>query len=56
VIRFNDAQIREKLASYCVPTIVENINKLGGIEEGKIVPRKIDLNGLIQPGLFDEIN
>jgi len=31
------------MAEYCLPTIVENINRLGGLDEQKIVPRKIDL-------------
>jgi hypothetical protein len=31
------------MEEYCVPTIVENINRLSGLDEGKTVPRKIDL-------------
>lgn len=57
VLRFNTPQIQEQAESYCLPTIVENINKLGGIEEGKILPKKIDLedNGTYQLSLFDDI-
>ena len=40
---FSTPQIKEQMEEYCVPTIVENINRLGGLEEGKTVPRKIDL-------------
>ncbi len=42
VLRFNTQQIREDMEDYTLPTITDNINNLGGIEEGKIVPRKID--------------
>jgi very-short-patch-repair endonuclease len=56
VIRFNDRQIREEVDSYCIPTVVENINKMGGLEERKTVPRKIDISGSYQPSLFDDIN
>ena len=44
------------MRDYCLPTIVENINRLGGVEEGKSVPRKIDLDappGMRQLTLFD---
>jgi len=40
---FSTPQIKEQMEEYCVPTIVENINRLGGLEEGKTVPRKVDL-------------
>jgi very-short-patch-repair endonuclease len=54
VLRFNTRQIQEQAASYCVPTVAENINKFGGIDEGKIIPRKINLEGgSYQPSLFD---
>lgn len=32
VIRFDSNQIHEKMEVYCLPTIMTNINKLGGIE------------------------
>jgi very-short-patch-repair endonuclease len=32
VIRFDSYQIREKMEAYCLPTIMTNINKLGGID------------------------
>jgi len=44
VLRFNSHQIREETQEYCLPTIVKNINKLGGMDEGKFIPRKIDPN------------
>jgi hypothetical protein len=44
---------------YCVPTILETINHLGGLEEeGRYMPRKIDPDapaGTYQPSLFDDI-
>lgn len=59
VLRFSTPQIREQTETYCLPTIAENINKLGGIEEeGKSIPRKINLNlpaGSKQLNLFDDV-
>lgn len=53
---FTTRQIQEEMAEYCVPKIVENINRLGGLEEGRIVPRKINPDapeGWQQMTLFD---
>jgi len=44
ILRFNTHQIQEEMAEYCLPTIVKNINRLGGLDEQGIVPRKIDLD------------
>ena len=59
VLRFNTTHIREKMAEYCLPTIVENINRLDGVdEEERLVPRRINLDGpdgAYQLGLFDDI-
>jgi len=57
LLRFNTVQIREQMEGYCLPTITENINKLGGLVEGRLVPRKIDLggpDGIRQMSLFDD--
>ena len=32
LLRFNTKQINEKIAEYCLPSIIENIEKLGGLE------------------------
>lgn len=54
VLRFNSRQIQEQVADYCVTTVAETINKLGGVDEGKVIPRKINLDsGSYQPSLFD---
>ena len=55
VLRFSTPQIREEAAEYCVRTVTDTINNLGGIEDGKYMPRKIDLkaDGSYQIGLFD---
>ena len=45
VLRFNTYHIQEEMAEYCLPTVVENIHRLGGVEEGKLVPRRITLDG-----------
>lgn len=56
VLRFSTAQIQEEVQTYCIRTISETINYLGGIDEGKLVPRKIDVDadGSYQLGLFDD--
>jgi very-short-patch-repair endonuclease len=56
LLRFNTHQIQGELAEYCVPTVVENINRLGGLDEQRLVPRKISLDapgGLRQLSLFE---
>lgn len=43
-LRFNTQQVQEEMASYCVPTIAENINRLGGLKAtGREIPRRINL-------------
>lgn len=57
VLRFSEKQIRETAAQYCIETVAENINKLGGVDEGKVIPRKINLAGSsYQPSLFDGLD
>jgi len=55
VLRFSTHQIQDQAESYCIPNVTETINNLGGIEEGKLLPRKIDLDAdsAYQLGLFD---
>ncbi len=57
-LRFTTRQINEQTVDYCVPKIVETINHLGGLEEGRYMPRKIDPDaptGTYQPSLFDSV-
>ena len=58
VLRFNTTHIRERMAEYCLPTIVENIDRLDGVDEKeRLVPRRINLDGpdgAYQLGLFDD--
>jgi len=56
VLRFTTGQICEETTGYCIPTILETINKLGGVHEGNLIPRKInpDIEGAVQMGLFDD--
>jgi very-short-patch-repair endonuclease len=43
-LRFNTQQVQEEMTSYCVPTIAENINRLGGLKAtGTEIPRRINL-------------
>ena len=44
MLRFNTTHIREEMEAYCLPTVVENINRLGGAEEGQLVGRRFDVN------------
>ncbi len=56
LLRFNTPQLREQMQDYCLPTIVNKVNDLGGVDEGGVIPRRIDLHpldGLHQLGLFD---
>ncbi len=58
LLRFSTPQIKEEMAEYCIRAIVETVNNLGGVDEGGILSRKIDLNareGTFQPGLFDNL-
>jgi very-short-patch-repair endonuclease len=56
-LRFAERQIKEQTVEYCIPKIVKTINNLGGLEEGRYMPRKIDPHaptGIYQPSLFDD--
>jgi very-short-patch-repair endonuclease len=57
VLRFSSHQIQEEMEQYCLPIIAANINNFGGVEEGKIMPKKVELNdtGTYQLSLFDDI-
>ena len=44
VFRFNGRQVREEMSDYCLPTIAENVNRLGGLDEGAFVPRRVHLH------------
>jgi very-short-patch-repair endonuclease len=56
ILRFTTKQIRDEIDVYTLPTIVTNINRLGGLDEGKVIPRHIGFGDEpYQPGLFDEL-
>jgi very-short-patch-repair endonuclease len=52
VLRFNTPQIQEQGEQYCLPTVVENINRLGGTEEGQLVGRRFDVEA---PGGYQQL-
>lgn len=56
VLRFTGQQIQEEAETYCVSRVAENINNLGGLDEGRIIPRKVNMtrDGTFQPSLFDD--
>ncbi len=57
LLRFNTQQIHEEMASYCVPKVVEKINKLGGLETRRLTPQMASLDPTGSPAvqgvLFD---
>ncbi len=56
VLRFNSLEIRERAGNNCVETVVKTVGNLGGLDEGGLVPRKIDLDapvGSYQMGLWN---
>lgn len=58
VLRFTTCQVMDELMEYCWPTVVTTINTLDGVDEGGVIPRKIDLHaqdGVRQRGLFDDL-
>ena len=57
LLRFNGAQVREDMAEYCLPTITQSVNNLGGIaEDDGALPRRFQIvdGGTYQEDLFDE--
>ncbi len=55
VLRFTSQQVQEEAANYCVARVAENINNLGGLDEGRVIPRKVSLDNVYQPSLFDSL-
>jgi len=57
LLRFNTLQIREQMQTYCLPTIVDTINRLGGVNEERVIARRINHNPAtpIQLSLFDDL-
>jgi very-short-patch-repair endonuclease len=55
VIRFTSKRIREEVEDYCLDTVVKAANRLGGIENGGVVPRQAGKSaGAYQARLFDD--
>jgi very-short-patch-repair endonuclease len=56
LLRFNSYQLREQMDDYCLPTIVKNVQKLGGADERRVIPRDIQLDPSApsQMSLFDD--
>ncbi|MCI5157504.1 MAG: DUF559 domain-containing protein, partial [Candidatus Electrothrix sp. AUS1_2] len=56
VLRFTTPQVQEHTESYCIRNITKTINNAGGVDEGKVVTRRIDLKakGAYQLSLFDK--
>ena len=56
LLRFNSHTLNEQMTEYCIPEIIKNVEKLGGIDEGRVVPRDITTDPFRpkQMGLFDD--
>jgi len=56
VLRFTTHQIMEQMSGYTIPTVVKTIKTLGGVNEGGVIPRQIDIDPdrPYQLGLFDD--
>jgi very-short-patch-repair endonuclease len=56
VLRFDTTDIRERMEEYVVPTVMRNINRLGGVSDAGLIPRRFDPDdpaGPRQLTLFD---
>jgi very-short-patch-repair endonuclease len=54
VLHFTQKQIQEEAAKYCIDTVAENIDNLGGLDQGGVTPRRVGTgSGPYQPSLFD---
>ena len=42
VLRFNGMQLRERMADYCIPTIMEGVNRAGGLTANGLIARPFD--------------
>lgn len=58
VLRFNGQQIRESLADYCLPQIVQTVNRLGGLaDDGTAQPTlAVSCDGIAQQMTLFEDN
>ncbi|MEX1194296.1 MAG: DUF559 domain-containing protein [Dehalococcoidia bacterium] len=41
ILRFNSAQIRDSVGSYCIPKVIETVNAMGGLSRGQNLPRRL---------------
>ncbi len=55
VLRFTTLELKEKMEPYCLDVVAKNIKRFGGLEEGNVLPRQIELDTTKpkQLGLFD---
>jgi very-short-patch-repair endonuclease len=56
LLRFNGQQLHEEMTKYCLPAITKNVQKLGGVAEGRLIARDIPHGpgGESQLSLFDD--
>jgi very-short-patch-repair endonuclease len=56
LLRFNTCQLHEQMTDYCLPAVVQNIQRLGGVAEGRLVQRdiQVDPTAPSQLSLFDD--
>jgi hypothetical protein len=49
----------ERMEHYCLPTVIANINRLGGVDRGRMVPRRVHPDGpgaAQQLSIFDDLD
>ncbi len=51
VLRFNTQQVTEQMSDYCIPIVVKNIHRLGGLSHENAAPKKTMLHDT--PGQLD---
>jgi very-short-patch-repair endonuclease len=56
LLRFNTLQLNDRMSQECLPLIKRNIETLGGLQDGRLIPRdiKLDPNSPSQMSLFDD--
>lgn len=53
VLRFTGKQIREELQEYCMPTVCQEVERLGGLETGGMLTHTSNVGVARQASLFD---
>lgn len=58
LLRFGTRHVQEEVGTYVINKIADQIQRYGGVDEGRVIPRKIDprnTSGDFQLSLFDDL-